>query len=246
MKPLRLSINVDHVATLRQARGGLEPDPVECASICEDHGADGITVHLREDRRHIRDRDVAALRDVVRGCFNLEMALNESVTGVARSILPDQVTLVPEKREELTTEGGLDVLKHREIIRTFIEEFHGYDVKVSLFVEPERDIMEAGRDCGADIVEIHTGTYCNLRDEEREKEKARIFEAAQHARSLGLHVHAGHGLNYENLSPLLDMPGLEEMSIGHSIISRAVITGIGPAVEEMLTVMERKPSQEES
>ncbi len=246
MKPIRLSINVDHVATLRQARGGLEPDPVECASICEDHGADGITVHLREDRRHIQDRDVVALRDVVRGSYNLEMALNESVTDVARSILPDQITLVPEKREELTTEGGLDVLKYRDNIRAFIEEFHGYTVKVSLFVEPEKEIMDASRECGADIVEIHTGTYCNARGEEREEERIRIFEAAEQARSLGLHVHAGHGLNYQNLFPLLDMPGLEEMSIGHSIISRAVIAGIGPAVEEMLTVLGRKPSQEES
>lgn len=237
MSGVKLCVNVDHVATVRQARGGVEPDPVECGMICEDHGAYGITVHLREDRRHIQERDVAALRDVVRGKFNLEMALSEDVIGVARRILPDQVTLVPEKREELTTEGGLDVAGHLSQISDLVSEFHEKKIEVSLFVEPESSIIEASVKTGADFIEIHTGTYCNASGAAIEREINRMFDAARIARELGIGINAGHGLNYTNLGPVLKIEGLQELNIGHSIISRSIITGMGRAVEEMLEVI---------
>lgn len=229
-----LCVNIDHVATLRQARGGMEPDPIEAALICEDNGAAGITVHLREDRRHIQDMDVAGLRDVVRGKYNLEMALSDDIISVARRIVPHQITLVPEKRRELTTEGGLDVAANRDRIAEVVRMFHDLGVVVSLFIEPDRRMVEASRETGADFVEFHTGTYCNARDEgEVQKELDRIYRAAHHALDVGIRVNAGHGLNYRNLPPILATPGLEELNIGHSIIARAVFTGLAKAVREM-------------
>jgi pyridoxine 5-phosphate synthase len=233
-----LSINVDHIATVRQARGGIDPDPVNGARICEESGADGITVHLREDRRHIHDNDVVALKDVVNGKYNLEMALSEEIIDIALTICPNQVTLVPEKREELTTEGGLDVVSHFEAIKKATDRFHEKNVIVSLFVEPDKKIIDFSKESGADYIEIHTGRYCDARDSEMiESERQRILSAAQHAVDLGLRVNAGHGLNYKNTYGVLEASGLEELNIGHSIISRAIMVGLPQAVKEMLAIV---------
>jgi len=233
-----LCINVDHIATVRQARGGIEPDPVNGARICEESGADGITVHLREDRRHIQDNDVIALKDVVMGKYNLEMALSEEIMDIALTICPNQVTLVPEKREELTTEGGLDVESHFEAIRVATERFHEKNIIVSLFVEPDRRILDFSKKAGVDYVELHTGTYCDARDPEKiESERLRIIDAAGHGVDLGLRINAGHGLNYKNTYGILEAPGLEELNIGHSIISRAIMVGLPQAVKEMLAIV---------
>ncbi|HSV98211.1 MAG TPA: pyridoxine 5'-phosphate synthase [Spirochaetota bacterium] len=234
MPEIVLCVNIDHIATLRQARGGVEPDPIAGAVICEENGAAGITVHLREDRRHIQDLDVAGLRDVVRGKFNLEMALSDDIIAVARGIVPNQITLVPEKRRELTTEGGLDVGANLRRISEVVRVFHDLGVVVSLFIEPDKRAVELSRETGADFVELHTGTYCSARAAaEVQKELDRIHEAAHHAVSIGIRVNAGHGLNYLNLPPILATPGLEELNIGHSIISRSVFTGLARAVKEM-------------
>ena len=237
MENIHLCINVDHIATIREARGGDEPDPVEGARICEESGADGITIHLREDRRHIQDDDVFALRKSVRGKFNLEMALSDEIIDIAKRVIPDQITLVPEKREELTTEGGLDVRGHFDRIREVTEQFHELGVLVSLFVEPEETIVARSMESGADIIEIHTGTYCNAVGDAIEGEIRRIYQAAEHALEKGIRVHAGHGLNYDNVQPILKTPGLEEMSIGHAIISRSIFTGIGSAVKQMVSII---------
>ncbi len=229
-----LCVNIDHIATLRQARGGIEPDPIAGAVICEDNGAAGITVHLREDRRHIQDLDVTGLRDVVRGKFNLEMALSDDIIAVARTVVPNQITLVPEKREELTTEGGLDVGANMKRISEVVRIFHDLGVVVSLFVEPDKRVVALSAETGADFVELHTGTYCNAKTgPDLQKELERIYDAAQYALSVGVRVNAGHGLNYRNLPQILSTPGLEELNIGHSIISRAVFTGLAGAVKEM-------------
>ncbi|PKL37275.1 MAG: pyridoxine 5'-phosphate synthase [Spirochaetae bacterium HGW-Spirochaetae-1] len=238
MTGIKLCINVDHIATVRQARGGTEPDPVEGARICEENGAHGITVHLREDRRHIQDIDVIALRDVVVGKFNLEMALSNDIIAVAKRIVPAQITLVPEKRQELTTEGGLDVRGNKEKIRSIVEQFHDLGVEISLFVEPDIDVVEISRETGADFIEIHTGSYCDARDEAVvQRELARILNAADHAARVGIRVNAGHGLNYRNLEPVLRAASLEELNIGHSIISRSIFVGLPTAVREMMDVI---------
>jgi pyridoxine 5-phosphate synthase len=233
-----LCINVDHIATVRQARGGIAPDPVEGARICEESGADGITVHLREDRRHIQDNDVVALKDVVRGKYNLEMALSEEIIEIALNICPNQVTLVPEKREELTTEGGLNVEKYFNEVKRAVDRFHEKNITVSLFVEPDRKIIDLSKDSGSDYIEIHTGRYCDSSNaEEMEMERKRIIEAAQHAVDTGLRVNAGHGLNYRNTYGILEAPGLEELNIGHSIIARSIMVGLPQAVKEMLAII---------
>ena len=240
MSPERkiLCVNVDHIATLRQARGGSEPDPVTGARICEESGADGITVHLREDRRHIQDRDVFELKKSVKGKFNLEMALSPDIIGVATGVVPHQVTIVPERREELTTEGGLDVAGNMKRISELTRHFRGLGVLVSLFVEPDTDVIKRSFDCGADYVEIHTGTYCNAADAgDVKRETDRIYKAAICAVEIGIRVNAGHGLNAENLPALLNMPGLEELNIGHSIISRSIYHGLPKAVGDILAVM---------
>lgn len=229
-----LGVNIDHIATLRQARGGTEPDTFEAARICEDAGADGITVHLREDRRHIQDFDVIALRDIVRGSYNLEMALAEDVIERAREIRPDQVTLVPERREELTTEGGLDVRKNMSAIRELVEEFNGYGIRVSLFIEPEISMVEATLETGAGYVEFHTGRFATASsDRNQQEELARIREAVTFGSENGLGIHAGHGLNYTNTSLLAPLKEIRELNIGHAIISRALFTGLAEAVREM-------------
>jgi len=238
---IKLGVNIDHIATLRQARGINYPDPLQGAKICEESGAQGITVHLREDRRHIIDQDVYALKKIVKGKLNLEMALAEDIIEIAADIKPDQITLVPEKREELTTEGGLDLAKNIKKINNLIQRFKSLGTTISLFIEPDIETIKIASDIKADSIEIHTGRYCdNYGTTTAEKELQKIYEAAQSACELNLVVNAGHGLNIENIKPLLKIPGLEELNIGHSIISRAIFIGLGPAVQEMLTIIKGK------
>lgn len=230
----KLGVNVDHVATIRNARGGNEPDPVAAASIAELAGADGITVHLREDRRHIQERDVVLLRKTIQTRLNLEMAPTDDMVGIALKVLPDAVTLVPEKREELTTEGGLDVSLHRLLIKKQVELLRQGGISVSLFVDPDIEQIKMSHRVGADYIEIHTGTYCDARKSEiRKTELAKIGTAIRVGRKLGLGVNAGHGLNYWNVRDVVALGGVEEFNIGHSIISRAVLVGMDRAVREM-------------
>ena len=237
-----LSVNVDHVATLRQARGGREPDPALAAVQALDAGAAGITVHLREDRRHIQDDDVTRVRALRRGVLNLEMALTEEMVGIAARVKPERATLVPERRQELTTEGGLDLRRNPTAIREGCKRLLDAGITVSLFLDPDPETIEAARDTGAKIVEIHTGAYANAwgtRTADREIE--RICAAALELESLGITPHAGHGLNVENVGPLLGSYPFAEMSIGHSIISRAVLVGMKQAVREMLEALRAGP-----
>jgi pyridoxine 5-phosphate synthase len=230
---IRLGVNVDHVATVRQARQVDVPDPVEAALLAETAGADGITVHLREDRRHIQERDVQLMRERLRTKLNLEMAVTPAMVAFAENLRPDDACFVPEKREELTTEGGLDVASHRQKIREAVQRLQGIGVHVSLFVDPEAKQIEASRGAKAYGVEIHTGSYCNAVGIERDKQLQAIVEAAKLAQSLGLEVHGGHGLNYDNVLPTVKISEMVELNIGHSIIARAVIIGITQAVREM-------------
>jgi len=232
---MRLCINIDHVATLREARGGVEPDPVSAATICELAGADGIVCHLREDRRHINDRDLRLLRDTVKTKLDLEMAATEEIVRIAVETLPDLATLVPERRQELTTEGGLDVLGHRHHLRDVVRELHRHDIPVSLFIDPVQEQVQAARDVEADFIEIHTGEYAGARTEREASEQIAIIrKAAAMARGLGLRVNAGHGLNYLNIIPFREIEEIEEVSIGHAILSRAVFVGLDRAVREMI------------
>jgi pyridoxine 5-phosphate synthase len=218
---------------VRQARQVDVPDPVEAALLAETAGADGITVHLREDRRHIQERDVQLMRERLRTKLNLEMAVTPAMVAFAENLRPDDACFVPEKREELTTEGGLDVASHRQKIREAVQRLQGIGVHVSLFVDPEAKQIEASRGAKAHGVEIHTGSYCNAVGIERDKQLQAIVEAAKLAQSLGLEVHGGHGLNYDNVLPIVKISEMVELNIGHSIIARAVIIGITQAVREM-------------
>ncbi len=238
MSIVKLGVNIDHVATIRQARGGKEPDPIAAAVLAELGGADGITVHLREDRRHIQPRDVEILRRTVKTRLNLEMAPTDDMVSVALKVLPDYVTLVPEKREELTTEGGLDVSLHRHLVRKQVDLLRQGGITVSLFLDPDIDQIKMAHRVGADYIEIHTGTYCEARTaEQRKSELAKIETAIKAGRKLGLGVNAGHGLNYNNIRPIVALGGIEEYNIGHSIISRAVLVGLERAVREMATLV---------
>ncbi len=233
-----LGVNVDHVATIRQARGGNEPDPVAAAVLAELAGADGITVHLREDRRHIQDRDVRLLRQTIRTRLNLEMAATDEMVGIALDVLPDSVTLVPERREELTTEGGLDVSLHRNLIRKQTELLRQAGITVSLFIDPDLEQVKAAHRVGADFIEIHTGRYCEAKTEElRRRELEKIETALRAGRKLGLGVNAGHGLNYHNVVPVARLSGFHEFNIGHSIVSRAVLVGMERAVRDMAALI---------
>jgi len=234
----RLGVNVDHVATIRQARGGCEPDPVTAAAICELAGAEGITVHLREDRRHIQDRDLKLLRQTVQTRLNLEMAATPEMIGIALEVRPDCVTLVPEKRQELTTEGGLDVLGNFAGLETGIARLQQGGIPVSLFVDPDPAQIEASAQLKANAIEIHTGCYCTARGPQQQAELTKIAAAIKCGHDLGLAVHAGHGLNYVNIRPVVLLGGIEEYNIGHSIISRAVITGLDRAVREMVALLQ--------
>ncbi|ALC17533.1 pyridoxine 5'-phosphate synthase [Desulfuromonas soudanensis] len=236
----KLGVNVDHVATVRQARGVAEPDPVTAAALAELAGADSITVHLREDRRHIQDRDVEILRRTVKTRLNLEMAATDEMVGIALKILPDCVTLVPEKREELTTEGGLNVFLNRNLIKRQADLLRQGGVIVSLFVDPDLEQIKAAHRVGADYIEIHTGAYCEARtNEERRGELAKIETAIRAGHKLGLGVNAGHGLNYQNVGDVIALGGIEEFNIGHSIVGRAVLVGMEQAVRDMLALLRR-------
>jgi len=231
---MRLCINIDHVATLREVRGGVEPDPVTAAQVCELAGAEGIVCHLREDRRHVNDRDVRLLREAVKTKLDLEMAATDEIVGIALEILPDLVTCVPERRQELTTEGGLDVASQKDHLRDVVRRFHQRDILVSLFVDPVPEQVHAARDVEADIIEIHTGEYANARtDPQVHLELDRVRRAAALAHSLGLGVNAGHGLNYLNIPPIRQVPEIQEVSIGHAIIARALFVGLDRAVRDM-------------
>ena len=235
---ITLNVNIDHVATIRQARGGKEPDPVTAALNAELAGATGIVCHLREDRRHINDRDVRILREVIQTRLDLEMGANEEIIGIALNIVPDLVTIVPEERMELTTEGGLDVAGNIPRYKNLVERMHDRGIEVSFFIEPEDKQIEASVACGADMVEIHTGTYSNAKSAlEIENELFRISYAAGKAAESDLKIAAGHGLNYVNLNPICEIEEISELSIGHSIISRAIHTGIYQAVKEMLALI---------
>lgn len=234
----KLMVNIDHVATLRQARGTHYPEPVYAASIAETAGASGIIVHLREDRRHINDRDVKILREVVKTKLNLEMAATDEMVAIARDIKPDMITLVPEKREELTTEGGLDVVGLTKKIQMAVESVKNKGIKVSLFVDPEEKQIIASKEIGADMVEIHTGAYSDALNEKiQDKELKKVIDAARKGKELGLGVNAGHGLHYHNVRKIVAIPEIDELSIGHSIIARAVFTGFEQAVRDMLRLI---------
>lgn len=234
-KQQRLYINIDHVATLRQARRGLEPDPVEAAAACEAAGADGITAHLREDRRHIQDADIERLKRSVRTYFNLEMACVAEMLEIARKLKPEQVTLVPERREEITTEGGLDIATDPQRIRDAIDALTEAGIRVSLFIDPTRAAVEQSKKLRVPAVELHTGSYSH--HPESEHTIAALRDSAQRGADLGLAVHAGHGLTAHNVGPVSSIPEIEELNIGHSIISRAVFVGIDRAVKEMREAM---------
>lgn len=236
---MRLGVNVDHVATVRQARRTFEPSPVFAALIAQQAGADQITLHLREDRRHIQDRDLELIKELIKIPVNLEMAPTEEMRNIALKVKPDRVTLVPERREEITTEGGLDVVSSREKLKEFIKPIKEAGIEVSLFIDPEEKQVRASKEVGADAVEIHTGTYANLwndhRFREAEEELRRIEKAGKLAKDLGLRVYAGHGLTYHNVKGILKLRDIiEELNIGHSIVANAVIFGFERAVREMI------------
>ena len=229
----RLHVNIDHVATVRQARRSDTPDPVFAAGICELAGANGITVHLREDRRHIQDRDVRVLKETVKTMLNVEVALTEEMLAIALETQPDQVCIVPERREELTTEGGLDTASCLDMLMTEVPKLKKAGIEVSLFVDPMPEPIEDAARCGADYVELHTGAYANASGTTREAELKRLQTAATYAHEMGLRVNAGHGLDYENVLPIAQLPYLEELNIGYAIVGRAVYVGLDQAVREM-------------
>jgi pyridoxine 5-phosphate synthase len=235
---VKLGVNIDHVATIREARRIFYPDPVEAAAICEEAGCDSIVCHLREDRRHIKDNDVKRLRKTVSTRLNLEMSIAKDIVDIACAIKPDQATLVPEKRKELTTEGGLDVVKYEKQIASVVRSFGQKGIATSLFIAPSKKQIDASRRTGAMIVELHTGEYANAKSIViASKELEKIIRAAEYAISLDLEVNAGHGLNYNNVKEVAGIEGINELNIGHSIVSRAVMVGLRQAVEEMLELI---------
>lgn len=240
---LRLGVNIDHVATLRNARGGIHPDPLHAALLAKQAGADGITAHLREDRRHIKDDDVKRLKEECDLPLNLEMATTTEMQTIALNIKPNACCLVPEKREELTTEGGLDVMGAQEQIAEFIKPLRDKGIRISLFIDPEEKQIKASRDIGADIVELHTGSYCHTFDARDEKmagsELYRLTEAARQAHQAGLEVHAGHGLNFGSVGPVAEINEIVELNIGHFLVGEAVFTGFEIAVRTMRYEMDK-------
>jgi len=234
---LLLGVNIDHVATLRQARGTRYPDPVFAATVAEHAGADGITVHLREDRRHIQDRDIRVLAETLQTRMNFEMAVTDEMLSFAEQIKPAHACLVPEKREELTTEGGLDVLGHKASVAAACKRLSKVGVEVSLFIDPDPTQIDAAIDCGAPVIELHTGAYADTEGEEQATELQRIRSACEYAFSRGLIVNAGHGLHYHNVEPVAEIPQLHELNIGHGIIARAIFVGLDQAIREMAQLM---------
>lgn len=242
----RLQVNIDHVATVRQARRAVEPDPVHAAVLAELAGATGITVHLREDRRHIQDRDVEILRRTVRTRLNLEMAASDEMVAIARRLRPDMCTLVPERREELTTEGGLDVLAHRAAVERAVRALSADGIEVSLFIDAREPQIDAARAVGAHAVELHTGTYAHATGAGLARELESLRTGAESARTRGLVVHAGHGLTYWNTAAVAAIAGMQDLNIGHSIVSRAVLVGMERAVREMITIIDAAAPRDEN
>ncbi len=236
---LELGVNIDHVATLRQARRTFEPDPVWAAAEAELGGAHAITVHLREDRRHINDRDVQLLRQTVQCKLNLEMSLADEIVEIACKTLPDQATLVPERRQEVTTEGGLDLSRQPDRVAAVVGRMKGLGISLSAFIDPDARQIELARQCGFDAIELHTGEYANAGGEEAQKQLDRLIEAGKLVRQAGLRLHAGHGLNYRNTPPVARIEGMRELNIGHAIICRSVFIGLRAAVAEMRQLMEK-------
>jgi len=235
---MKFSLNIDHFATVRNSRGGQQPDPVTAALIAEQAGVDGIVCHLREDRRHINERDVRLLRELIKTRLDLEMAATDEIVKIACDIGPELATLVPEKRQELTTEGGLNVLDNISRIKDTIEELHEAEIEVSLFIEPEIEQIDASAEINSDFIEIHTGVFANaLSEEEQFDELERIRAAVKHAKKLGMGVNAGHGLDYQNIKIFREIPDIDEVSIGHSVIVHAMFVGIEKAVKEMMALL---------
>jgi pyridoxine 5-phosphate synthase len=236
---LLLGVNIDHVATIRQARGTEYPSVLQAAAMAEAAGADAITVHLREDRRHIQDEEVEALCRQVKTRVNLEMAVTGEMLAIAGRNLPADVCLVPEKRQELTTEGGLDVLAHFVPVRAACLRLADAGIRVSIFIDPDRDQLQAARDCGAPVVELHTGSYADAQATDQDAELQRLVDAAEFGQSIGLQMNAGHGLHYTNVQSIVAIPQLMELNIGHAIVSRALFVGLGQAVREMRDLLKR-------
>jgi pyridoxine 5-phosphate synthase len=231
---MKFSLNIDHIATLRNARNEIVPDPVTAALLAEQSGVDGIVVHLREDRRHITDRDVRLLREVITTKLDLEMAATEEIIKIACDLGPELSTIVPEKRQELTTEGGINIIDNADLLREAVADLHEHDIEVSMFIEPDYDQISAAADIQADVIEIHTGIFANaLSVEEEFDELEKIRQAAKHAKKLGLGVNGGHGLNYINIKTFRELTDIDEVSIGHAVIARAVIVGLDRAIKEM-------------
>ncbi|ADU96362.1 pyridoxal phosphate biosynthetic protein PdxJ [Thermovibrio ammonificans HB-1] len=238
---IRLGVNIDHVATVRNARRTFEPDPVHAAVIADLAGADQITLHVREDRRHVNERDLKLIKELIHSRVNLEMAVTEEMLQIATSVRPHQVTLVPERREEVTTEGGLDVKGQLERVRAAVERLKGAGIVVNLFIDPEEEQVRAAAEVGANAVELHTGRYAEAfaagNEGEVQEELERLKRAAKLAKELGLRVYAGHGLTYKNVKPIAEIPEIEELNIGHSIVANAVLLGLKEAVEKMIKLI---------
>jgi len=232
-----LGVNIDHIANVRQARKTIEPDPVQFAFLAELGGADSITVHLREDRRHIQDRDVFLLRETIKTKLNLEMAATEEMLGISKKLLPDYVTLVPEKREEVTTEGGLDVKNNIQYLKNFVASLKDSNIKVSAFIDPLSEQITYSKEIGFDFIELHTGKYAELKGYERYDELQKIIESTHEANDLGLVVNAGHGLNYNNVIEIASINNMNELNIGHSIVARALAVGLEKSVREMKSLI---------
>ncbi len=237
-KMSKLYVNIDHVATLRNQRGTIYPSLLEAAKLCENNGAKGITIHLREDRRHIKDKDVHELRAAIKSVLNLEMAATDEMIKIAKIVRPEITCIVPEKREELTTEGGLNVIKYFDKLSALVEELQGNKIEVSLFIEPEFSQLDAAKKTGSVAVEIHTGSYANATGAKKQEELDKILKAIKHANSIGLRCNAGHGLDYNNIRPLVEKNnGISEFNIGHSIVCRAVMVGMAQATKEMADII---------
>lgn len=232
-----LGVNIDHIATLRQARGTTYPEPVHAALLAEQSGADSITIHLREDRRHINDRDVELISKTLDSKLNLEMAVTDEMVEIALNTVPDYCCLVPEKREEVTTEGGLDVVTNFERVKKAVDVLQAQGIQVSLFIDPAREQIQAASETGARMIEIHTGRYADASGQAQSHELAAIMEAASYGDQVGLQVNAGHGLHYHNVQAVAAIPEIQELNIGHAIIGRALFSGLGPAVQEMKRLM---------
>ena len=232
-----LGVNIDHIANVRQARKTVEPDPVQFAFLAELGGADSITVHLREDRRHIQDRDVYLLKETIKTKLNLEMAATEEMLKISKKLLPDYVTLVPENRDEVTTEGGLDVKNNEKYLKDFVKSLNDSNIGVSAFIDPDSDQINYSKDIGFNFIELHTGKYAELKGNDQDKELQKIIESTYKANDIGLVVNAGHGLNYQNVKKIASINNMNELNIGHSIVARALAVGLEKSVREMKSLI---------